>query len=108
MFMAVQALCGNTYPNVTPDILAYAEGTPGLIPKRLLAIVFFCETHLTEGIVAHEMLHVATYQMYRNGSRKLELHEDVASSDEEKHADILEDLVDNFYKQYNATLSKKR
>lgn len=95
MYRAVKKMSWS-FPNVTPEIGAYCEGTPKLIPKGYLAVVFFCEEYLYPGIIAHEFLHAASYLMYRKGIRKLWLNLKMASSDEEYHAGVMEELIERF------------
>lgn len=100
MFKYAKKLIGNTYPNLTKNTVAYAEGTIRLIPKGHLAVVFFNRNGLSYGTIAHEMDHVANCLLARRGVKTIECSLDMATDGEEQHADILEELVDSFHKKY--------
>lgn len=87
-------------PGVGNDTAALCEGDPALMPRGRVAIVFFCRTHLTKGVVAHEMTHASLCLMARRGKKRLDIHVSENSDAEEGHADTVGNLVDEFHKKY--------
>lgn len=100
MLVATKKFTRNLYPNVGKDTMAYCEPTLRLLPnKQHLAVIFFNENDWTIGIVAHEMDHAANALMWRRGMRSIPCNLDMATEEEETHAEIMGELVDAFFKK---------
>lgn len=82
------------------DTAAFCEGTPSLVGKNRFAIIYFCRTHLTKGVVAHEMSHAAFCLLARRKILCVPCDAAENTNEEEMHAGIVGDLVDDFHRQY--------
>jgi len=100
MRLAAKKFVRGMYSNVTRDTMAYCEGTPSLLPKNRLAVIFLNRRDMTLGMVAHELDHAANCLMARRGMRLLPISIDEATPEEEMHCSILEDLLNAFHSKY--------
>lgn len=94
--------------SISDDTAAFCEGDPSAIPRGHFAVIFFCRPHLTHGIVAHEMDHAAYCLMARRGIKVVKFHSDKPTPEEEMHATITGDLVDEFHRRFSVRLHVPR
>ena len=87
-------------PNINKSTGAYTETDLELIPKGHLAIIFFNRKDWTYGILAHEMSHAANGFLSRKHIDWIRCTTKIATTGEERHADIMGNLVDAFLKKY--------
>lgn len=88
-----------------PHSFSIANDTQALcdtdfIPKGHLARVFFCRTHISRGVIAHEMLHAAFGLLARRRVKSIDCTTKAASKDEEDLCYVMDSLVDRFYKKF--------
>lgn len=88
------------YSNLGKDTVAYCEPTLKLIPAGYLCVIFLNRADWSYGTIAHEMDHAANALMWRRGMRQIPCNLDMATPEEEQHADIMGELLDAFLAKY--------
>ena len=99
MLSAVKRFTKGRYPNID-NAAAYCEATPDLMPDRKsLSVVFFNREEWTEGMIAHEFLHVANAALrHFHDMRQISLSGalTMGTPSEEKQCDYLEAILDHW------------
>jgi len=85
---------------IANDTMAYCATQRARMPAGKAAIIYFSKTHLTRGIVAHEMIHATLAILARQKVRSVPCTTEDAPDVEERLAGLAGDLVDEFYKRY--------
>lgn len=81
---------------VSNDTAAFCSTHKDAMPKGRFAIIYFCERHMTAGLVAHELLHASLALLSRRRIKSIKCVTNCAAKDEETLCYLVGSLTDAF------------